>query len=322
MGLEHRPPREEVHVYPGVAFFARGGDAPAPVASVHLHVDPAWATRPIPCVEADAALLQELAPGATVSRGAKTLAVLRDAGKTLGAFGASSHGEVVDNAREQAQTSIVIDAERRESMDATKWLTLAARPSLAVLATCVGGRIVEPFGGEPFGLISAILLRGCQSVVGSLAVVPDFYTPLLMGLFWSFRSRTRDSAEALRAAKRALRTGDWPDGFPEVVRRAYAPVLAEVLRRVGDGIDEALALFPGVSGWLLPDAVRRRFFDRSSIDDHLRFMEEHCGTLEKRDALVAAVIDRLLVERAALPAAYVEHLCAWFHVFGRDSSAR
>jgi hypothetical protein len=160
------------------------------------------------------------------------------------------------------------------------------------------------------------MMHGCRTVVGSLAVVPDFYMPLLTGLYWEAFERLGNAHNSMSEAKRALREGRWTDGFADKVRKAYAPIMQTVLKRAMR-LDSTL--FRTIGGWHLPDSIRKTFFsNRYRVATHIEFCETFQGDKAQED-LIAATLYRLIEERSSLPSKSIEQLCAWVHVFGRGS---
>jgi tetratricopeptide (TPR) repeat protein len=315
LGSETTGNASRVFVYPGVGFFGRAASQNPASATLNLHVDAAWHSAPIPFVEAEASLVKSLVHNATISRGKQTLICLQEKGGEPLAFSVGSHGYVTIRKSGLEESAILIDADSEEYMDSARWLSTGARPILAVLATCVGARLSEPFGGEPFGMVGALMMHGCRIVVGSLAVIPDFYMPLLTGLFWEAFGRRGNAHDAMSEAKRALRDGYWPEGFADKVRKAYAPIMKSVLERA-TLLD--VALFRTIAGWHLPDHIRKMFFSYPyRLTTYFEFCGAFRGDLKAQEDLIAATLFRLIDERSSLPAKSIEQLCSWVHVFGK-----
>lgn len=308
----------KVRSFPGIALFSKQAFSRRSAPGTILHIDPAWEAAPIPMVEAEARLLPEILPNTVVSRGSETLLKLQDHAFIDYAFSVASHGVISDRLDQNSEATIVIDANADQKLDAATWLSIEARPSIAFLGTCVGARLDEAPGGEPFGLIGALLIHGCRNVIGSLAAVPDFYMPLVSGLFWQAYQDTADAYEALDHAKQSLRTGEWPSGFADIVRRAYEPTMRNVLVRIhGETIDKR-RLVATVSGWPMSTEYQDHYFRNLDSSAVSRFDCDHCSSDRSHREFVASSLGLLIDGRKALPRNIIDHLCNWIQVFGRE----
>lgn len=320
------PAGRELFVYPGLLFYIQRHHLPdvspgrpnvpqldAPEPWMALHTDAAQGTDShIPFVAVDAALVHSIVGSRHVYQSAQSDAVKLWEQPHAAAFPAwyfATHGGV--HAGPPRQTFLYLDRANGRTLDVSHVLASAQRPRVLVLGCCLLARLHEDHDGNPLGLLSAFFLRGADYIVAAIQSVHDFYMPLLVGLFHQAWLELRDPHAALVDAKRRLKSGEWFEDTAAHLQAAYLPVLCEVLEAAGAQT---------ISGWLLPPDVRARYpgaFDVQRDENSWHeFERDHCRTLAARRQFSLAVLSHLIEQRNALPADYIEHLCAWVCGFG------
>ena len=85
------------------------------------------------------------------------------------------------------------------------FLRMRYRPRTVWLSACVVAQTREDADGDPLGILPALFMRGAETVVASLARVPDLWMPLLTGLTHYLESTKEISiVEALRESQGLL----------------------------------------------------------------------------------------------------------------------
>jgi|GEM_PF-2948731 len=249
-------------VYPGLIFFWLNRKAAAdPVLfppRMLIHVDPAEGSEyPIPFVEAEINLLKSIwgADSVEILRSDATIARLKSSESPIDTLVLVAHGDELKGP--PRQTVIWADAVRGLQIDANMLLSAAQRPQTAIASACVVGRVSEDEGGEPLGLVAAFFVSGGRFVLAPLQPVDDLYMPIFMGLFHLAWQASGDPGRALILARQQALGGEWPDGFSELVREAYEPVMTKQIKdafALRDNETEFKKRLSDIQkSWLLPD---------------------------------------------------------------------
>lgn len=349
-----RPAAVDAHYYCGLPAYWRLRRQPLPLpaaAGLDVAVDAAWASSaPIPFVEAELALLRQVfaATGGVQHLDGRRLF----AGDTrCPRLQLACHGRA-EGAASGLYGVLLLDG---QVLDPARASALPGAIGELFASACLAGLVSTTQGGDAYGVVAALQLRGVGAAIACLAPVPDFYMPLLVSLYWHARAAGRRPPAALAEAKRELLGGDWPEGLLAPVHDTYVELMVEVLRRAqapaadagnagglagllgsltrwlhkstrrqgpAPAADDALAVARSVRGWLLPDEVRALHFSSPGAmlpGQHRRFSAAWCEEADRRQQLASAVARRLLDERRQLPPsarAAIEHLCAYTVYYG------
>lgn len=314
LGLD---PAHTMTVHPGLLFLARkqedaiNDDAPSRLA---MHSDPAAGTsNPIPFVEAETELAR-LVWGhdrIALSKDEETLDRLNEVVPPLDALLLAAHGDELDS--EPPQTIVWLDRARERMLDTTAVLSAGQRPPVVIASACVAGRVREDSLGEPLGLVSAFFLHGARFVLAPLQPIPDLQAPLVMGLFHRAWHEIGNPRRAWQVAIDQALTGQWPEGYEEQLRAAYAPVMRAML---GEATKKPSYISVIVNaGWSIKLTDQAGLF--ASEDDDHEIVEARKALI---DRLVENGIGQILDERVKAtqgkPSAAIRRICDWTMPFG------
>ena len=315
--------------HPGLVFFwlnRRAAAEPVPERPrLLIHVDPAEGSAdPIPFVEVEAELLRSIwgADAVEVVRSEATIARLQAAEPTVDTMVFVAHGsEIKGPPRTTVISASVI---RGLQIDANTLLSAAQRPRSAVASACVVGRVSEDEGGEPLGLVSAFFVSGGRFVVAPLQPVSDLYMPIFMGLFHLAWRDGGDPAQAIVVARRQALSGDWPEGFADLVREAYRSGMTRQIENAFAQRDDREQFRKELAdiekSWLLPGLWFARIKNAQLLENgaNLTSMDIRFYGPAARANLVTAAIDAMLPgdgRKAPVPAA-LRAIVDWTVAFG------
>jgi tetratricopeptide (TPR) repeat protein len=222
--------RQDCRLYPGLLFYEvmnhTNSERPRASGNIGLrHYTPPEADRAIPFVEAEAALVNAIwAPAPTTNQYPSPA----KGGTRVDYVHLAGHGQAVEGRLDQA--GIELGPKEEDRLCFQHILKDGSRPGAVFLSSCVVGK-TKDVAGNPLGLVTAYLMRKAGYVVAPMAPIPDFYMPLLAGLFhYHLKSGKLSYAKALDTAKKQLRSGKWPAPLTLKVKAAYQHVLQELFR--------------------------------------------------------------------------------------------
>ena len=102
-------------------------------------------------------------------------------------------------------------------------------PRVALLPVCLVGRARDDERGNAMGLVSALMIKGCEVVVGYTHPVAGALSPWLTTLLVWHMGRGLDAWSAAHLARDQFARQDWPGEYQAQMRQAIASVLPKLL---------------------------------------------------------------------------------------------
>ncbi|MCP5197920.1 MAG: tetratricopeptide repeat protein [Gammaproteobacteria bacterium] len=305
------PEHLTLQTYPGLVFYYQRRCLPRPPAAdkprlprsnapLGVQSYSAWETdNPIPLVDAEIKLVTTIWSDAVQppSNGAET-------GGDF--FHFAGHGFHSDD--DPLSASLLLENNTR--LDCRQLLNSSFRPRLVYLSSCVVGRTNEDLNGEPLGLVSAFLLRGTEYVIAALQPVSDLLMPLLAILFHQAWQSDLNPPDALREAKKRLRSGEWYPDTADLVSRAYGETLNDYLTQV---MDESPPRQTRLLGRLVWWPIVPAGYEHAGEGERSGGLKSAFATEKGRQHWVKGFVQRILDDRKKLP---VDDLLPWVRCFG------
>jgi hypothetical protein len=303
-------------------------EEPSPV---DVGFDCAWGARsPIPFSKAEALLIRTLVPQAKIHAGSDFAGRLRS-GARARTVHLACHGATF-GAQDRQHSVLLLDWESDSLLEPADVSSLPGEIDEFVCSTCVGGVVSRRAAVDAIGIVSALQLKGAHSIVACLAPAPDYYMPLLVGLYWYERLRGILPTLALERAKQNLLSAQWPDAVSSAVRSSYATVMEEILAHgqyagaptdeQGATVNRNFRLAHSVGSWTLPEVLRREISEQRgamTFQEHRRFSSKWCESVNRRREFASMASNYLVEGRfewVEERRSQLEHLCAFTQCFG------
>lgn len=310
------PTHLQLYTYPGLLFYYQIHHyAPHTVSSfgnktlgmkVYNPLQSSFAS-PIPLVEAEKSLIKQVWQG-------ETLYTLTDFTQQLLVLHFACHGKI-RFPEDPLSAYLFLGESQKEQLDARQILRSHIRSQVVFQSACVVGRVTEDIDGDPLGLVTAFFLQGTQYIIAAIQEIDDFYMPLLVCLFYQTWQHGRITPhDALREAKRRLRTGEWYSDTEEWIRKSYYPAMMNYLQHLVKEEDEYTLQEEVIKIW--PTSCTLNVIDKQSevYQEEVREIQEYLMTsLDYHSIFVTSVLNTLCNHKFHLP---VADLCTWVRGFG------
>ncbi|MCP4117955.1 MAG: tetratricopeptide repeat protein [Desulfobacteraceae bacterium] len=304
------PAHVNLHTYPGLLFYYQLHHTSSPSRSIEKRIGiqaysatDSFIHNPIPLVDTEPLLLKAL-------WGQKSLHTPVDFTQSIHLYALHLAGHGFHSEDDPLSSSLVMGD--NEKLDIQTVLRSPLKPQVVFQSACVVGRITEDSDGDPLGLVSAFFMREAQYVIASVQPVNDFYMPLLVCLFYQSWLAGSTAHDALREAKRRLRTGDWYPDTERLIRKTYQPVLTSHLKKFWKS---KTAMKRVVNTWIPPYTLDKTPKDHeTSHTAELKRMQERLHeSIGNHAPFVKDVLNLLCKCKSSLP---ITDLYVWVRGFG------
>jgi len=137
-------------------------------------------------------------------------------------------------------SQLYLGGEPLRALDVLGW---SQAPRLALLPVCLVGRARDDDRGNAMGLVSALMLRGAEVVIGYTRPVADALSPWMSSLILWHMANGLDACSAAHRARGQFERQHWPQKYQEQMREcidAVVPLLLWGRGKRGALVDEVI----------------------------------------------------------------------------------
>ncbi len=130
-----------------------------------------------------------------------------------------------------------------QSIRASDVLSWENPPKVALLPVCLVGRTRDDRRGNAMGIVSALMLKGCEVVIGFTQPVIDSLSPWLTSLIlWHMRENSLDAWSAAHLSRIQFSKQAWPEAYRKDVAAILVGAIPLILKGGTSSPTGALAL--------------------------------------------------------------------------------